>query len=206
MNWLDRHGGPIERRAPAVKLSAYLSNLTRIAHSILKDMLNDSSSSIAHSRRCPIRSAAECSAAVARPCFRVGTCRAVQHQPSCRPSAFESAGGKRIGSIREEGPSAYRAAGGEGALRRGMLDRRAARRMGSAARPVRELSSNPKERRQNDGERTDLVLERTLDAPIDLVWEAYTKPEHLKRWFAPKPYEITEMELDLRPAGFSASE
>jgi uncharacterized protein YndB with AHSA1/START domain len=48
---------------------------------------------------------------------------------------------------------------------------------------------------------TDLVLERTLDAPIDLVWEAYTKPEHLKRWFAPKPYEITEMELDLRPGG-----
>jgi uncharacterized protein YndB with AHSA1/START domain len=48
---------------------------------------------------------------------------------------------------------------------------------------------------------TDLVLERTLDAPIDLVWEAYTNPEHMKRWFAPKPYEVTEMELDLRPGG-----
>jgi len=47
----------------------------------------------------------------------------------------------------------------------------------------------------------DLVLERTLNAPIDLVWEAYTKPEHLKRWFAPRPYEITELELDLRPGG-----
>ena len=47
----------------------------------------------------------------------------------------------------------------------------------------------------------DLVLERTLNAPIELVWEAYTKPEHLKRWFAPKPYEIAEMELDLRPGG-----
>ena len=50
-------------------------------------------------------------------------------------------------------------------------------------------------------EDTDLVLERTLDAPIELVWEAYTKPEHLKRWFAPRPYEITECELDLRPGG-----
>src|SRR5881398_1543589 len=50
-------------------------------------------------------------------------------------------------------------------------------------------------------EGNDLVLERTLDARIDLVWEAYTNPEYLKRWFAPKPYEITEMELDPRPGG-----
>jgi uncharacterized protein YndB with AHSA1/START domain len=47
----------------------------------------------------------------------------------------------------------------------------------------------------------DLVLERTIDAPVDLVWKAYTSPEHLKRWFAPRPYEITECELDLRPGG-----
>ena len=50
-------------------------------------------------------------------------------------------------------------------------------------------------------EELDLVLERTLDAPVDLVWKAYTDPEHLKQWFAPKPYEITECELDLRPGG-----
>ena len=50
-------------------------------------------------------------------------------------------------------------------------------------------------------EATDLVLERTLAAPVDLVWKAYTTPEHLKRWFAPRPYEITECELDLRPGG-----
>jgi len=48
---------------------------------------------------------------------------------------------------------------------------------------------------------TDLVLERTLDAPIELVWEAYTNPEHIKQWFAPGPYQITEVELDLRPGG-----
>jgi len=49
--------------------------------------------------------------------------------------------------------------------------------------------------------RFDLVLERTLDAPVDLVWRAYTDPQHLKQWFAPKPYQITECELDLRPGG-----
>jgi uncharacterized protein YndB with AHSA1/START domain len=47
----------------------------------------------------------------------------------------------------------------------------------------------------------DLILERTLDAPVELVWRAYTDPEHLKQWFAPKPYQITECELDLRPGG-----
>ena len=50
-------------------------------------------------------------------------------------------------------------------------------------------------------DKLDLVLERTIDAPIDLVWAAYTNPEHLKRWFAPRPYEVTECEFDLRPGG-----
>ena len=47
----------------------------------------------------------------------------------------------------------------------------------------------------------DLVLERTLDAPRALVWAAQTQPEHLKQWFAPRPYQITECELDLKPGG-----
>lgn len=47
----------------------------------------------------------------------------------------------------------------------------------------------------------DLVLERTLDAPVHLVWQAYTDPAHLKQWFAPRPYQITECELDLKPGG-----
>jgi uncharacterized protein YndB with AHSA1/START domain len=47
----------------------------------------------------------------------------------------------------------------------------------------------------------DLVLERTLNAPRELVWRALTETELLKRWFAPRPYEISEFELDLRPGG-----
>jgi len=50
-------------------------------------------------------------------------------------------------------------------------------------------------------DKLDLVLERTIDAPVDLVWAAYTNPEHLKQWFAPKPYQITECDLDLKPGG-----
>jgi uncharacterized protein YndB with AHSA1/START domain len=47
----------------------------------------------------------------------------------------------------------------------------------------------------------DLVLERTLNAPRSLVWKAWTDPELLKRWFAPRPYEITEVDLEVRPGG-----
>ena len=50
-------------------------------------------------------------------------------------------------------------------------------------------------------DKLDLVLEHTINAPVELVWKAYTNPEHLKRWFAPRPYEISECELDLRPGG-----
>src|SRR5213075_919280 len=50
-------------------------------------------------------------------------------------------------------------------------------------------------------DKLDLVLERTLNAPRDLVWKAWTNPEHLKQWFAPKPYEISELDMDLQPGG-----
>jgi uncharacterized protein YndB with AHSA1/START domain len=47
----------------------------------------------------------------------------------------------------------------------------------------------------------DLVLERTVEVPRDLVWEAWTKPEHVKVWFTPRPWLTTECEIDLRPGG-----
>lgn len=50
-------------------------------------------------------------------------------------------------------------------------------------------------------EDNDLVLERIMDAPRDLVWKAWTDPQHLKRWWAPKPYETPECNIDLRPGG-----
>ena len=50
-------------------------------------------------------------------------------------------------------------------------------------------------------EATDLMLERTLNAPRHLVWKALTTPEHLKKWWAPRPYQTPECEIDLRPGG-----
>jgi uncharacterized protein YndB with AHSA1/START domain len=48
---------------------------------------------------------------------------------------------------------------------------------------------------------TDLVLERTLDAPRHIVWAALTTPEHIRKWWAPRPYQTPDVELDLRPGG-----
>lgn len=49
--------------------------------------------------------------------------------------------------------------------------------------------------------RLDLVLEREVDVPVELVWTAWTTPHHLKHWFVPKPWTITRCEIDLRPGG-----
>jgi uncharacterized protein YndB with AHSA1/START domain len=47
----------------------------------------------------------------------------------------------------------------------------------------------------------DLVLERTVDVPPDLVWLAWTRPEHVKAWFAPAPWTTVDCDIDLRPGG-----
>ncbi len=47
----------------------------------------------------------------------------------------------------------------------------------------------------------DLVLERVVDVPRRLVWAAWTTPELVKQWFAPKPWTTTHCEIDLRPGG-----
>jgi uncharacterized protein YndB with AHSA1/START domain len=48
----------------------------------------------------------------------------------------------------------------------------------------------------------DIVLERLIDAPRRLVWEALTKPEHLKEWYMPKPWGVvSNCEMDVRPGG-----
>ena len=47
----------------------------------------------------------------------------------------------------------------------------------------------------------DLVLERTIDVAPELVWKAWTVPEHIVKWFTPKPWGTKSAEVDLRPGG-----
>jgi uncharacterized protein YndB with AHSA1/START domain len=51
----------------------------------------------------------------------------------------------------------------------------------------------------------DLVLERVIDVPPDLVWRCWTEPEHVRQWFAPKPWATVDCEIDLRPGGIFRS-
>jgi uncharacterized protein YndB with AHSA1/START domain len=47
----------------------------------------------------------------------------------------------------------------------------------------------------------DLVLEREVPVPVELVWAAWTQPVHLMKWFCPLPWQVTECQIDLRPGG-----
>ena len=47
----------------------------------------------------------------------------------------------------------------------------------------------------------DLVLDRVVDVPHELVWTAWTTPEHLAKWYVPKPWTVADCEIDLRPGG-----
>ena len=47
----------------------------------------------------------------------------------------------------------------------------------------------------------DLVLEREIDVPRELVWAAWTQAEHIPHWFTPAPWTVSHCEIDLRPGG-----
>ncbi len=48
---------------------------------------------------------------------------------------------------------------------------------------------------------TEIRIERTIDAPRDLVWEAYTDAELLTQWLGPREMSMTVEEYDVRPGG-----
>jgi uncharacterized protein YndB with AHSA1/START domain len=47
----------------------------------------------------------------------------------------------------------------------------------------------------------DLVVARVFDAPRELVFRAWTEPEHLKRWWGPEGFTMPYCEIDLREGG-----
>jgi uncharacterized glyoxalase superfamily protein PhnB/uncharacterized protein YndB with AHSA1/START domain len=47
----------------------------------------------------------------------------------------------------------------------------------------------------------EIRLSRVLDAPIDLVWEVWTDPEHLKNWWGPAGFTNTIGKMEVKPEG-----
>ena len=46
-----------------------------------------------------------------------------------------------------------------------------------------------------------ILITREFDAPKELVYEAWTTPEHVRRWWTAKRGEVTVCEIDLREGG-----
>jgi len=47
----------------------------------------------------------------------------------------------------------------------------------------------------------EIVITREFDAPIALVFDVLTRPEHVSRWFAPFECKVTTCSIDLRVGG-----
>ena len=54
---------------------------------------------------------------------------------------------------------------------------------------------------KNDASNRTLSLKRTFKAPIKLVWEAWTQPEHIVQWWAPKGMKIDVIEHNFKVGG-----
>jgi uncharacterized protein YndB with AHSA1/START domain len=46
-----------------------------------------------------------------------------------------------------------------------------------------------------------VVIERTFDASVNLIWQMWTDPEHFKKWYGPQGFTIPVAEMDLRVGG-----
>jgi uncharacterized protein YndB with AHSA1/START domain len=52
-----------------------------------------------------------------------------------------------------------------------------------------------------DRDTRHLIVDRTFDAPRDLVWAAFTEPERMAKWWGPRGWDTTNREMDVRPGG-----
>ena len=72
----------------------------------------------------------------------------------------------------------------------------------SSGRPVANLAAgvnnlNPAPR----VEKRDLVITRVFDAPVELVWKAWTDPDYVMRWWGPTGFTSPSCKIDFREGG-----
>ena len=50
-------------------------------------------------------------------------------------------------------------------------------------------------------EEIQVEVSRTFEAPLELLWKAWTEPEHFMKWYGPKGFTAPTCEIDLRVGG-----
>jgi uncharacterized protein YndB with AHSA1/START domain len=55
--------------------------------------------------------------------------------------------------------------------------------------------------KQNSTADRELLISRLLDAPIKLVWEVWTNPDHIKNWWGPNGFTNTIHLMDVKVGG-----
>ena len=51
------------------------------------------------------------------------------------------------------------------------------------------------------GSDREIVISRVFDAPRELVWQAWTDPQHIMQWWGPKGFNNSSCEMELRVGG-----
>ena len=46
-----------------------------------------------------------------------------------------------------------------------------------------------------------IAVSRTFEAPLQLLWKAWTEPKHFMKWYGPKGFTAPTCEIDLREGG-----
>jgi uncharacterized protein YndB with AHSA1/START domain len=46
-----------------------------------------------------------------------------------------------------------------------------------------------------------VVIERTFEAAVNIIWQMWTDPEHFKQWYGPQGFTVPVADMDLRVGG-----
>jgi len=47
----------------------------------------------------------------------------------------------------------------------------------------------------------EMIFSRYINAPRELVWEVWTQPEHIEKWWGPNGFTTTTKQFELKPGG-----
>lgn len=76
-------------------------------------------------------------------------------------------------------------------------------RLDAYLQTVRQMPKKGRDMAESESKNSDreIVIERTMNAPRELVWEAWTKAEHIAEWWGPNGFTTTIYEMKVAVGG-----